>query len=183
MLNTNLLPKEETKNMRLERWSRGITFLAGGLSVVMLLGAALLLPSFLPLFFEKKELERFLILEDENAKKRGIKDEVERVQEAKNKLLTIWNFVDSPPKASPVLDVFFEVDNSLPGITLISFNVSDAGKIFVNGLAKSREDLLEFESRLKQSGKFTSVYTPLPTIVRGAENFSTQLQLKPNFSL
>ena len=52
MLSINLLPEEKKKIIGLEKWRRLAIFFAAALSIVLIFGEVLLLPSFLPMFFE-----------------------------------------------------------------------------------------------------------------------------------
>lgn len=52
------------------------------------------------------------------------------------------------------------------GMQITSLNVMKDGKILLSGIARQRNDVLTFQSRLEQSGEFTDVKSPISNILQ-----------------
>lgn len=175
MLNINLLPIAERKSIRLEQWRRFLFFFTILASVVLIFGSVLLFPAFLPMFFEKRELEKFLKMEEENYKKLKIDQALTEIKSLKSQLAIIKNFVSLSPKASPLVEEIMQVAGSEVKIRQIS--ISGSGTISISGTALGRRDLLAFEEALRRSPSFEQVSSSLSDIIRGAASFTIQGQL------
>ncbi|MBI2640412.1 MAG: hypothetical protein HYW91_00825 [Candidatus Sungbacteria bacterium] len=182
MFTINLLPQEEKRLVRLEEARRIIRFFAGGLISVLFIGSALLAPSFLPLFLERRELERSLQLEKEAGQALNVAEATARLRAFKSALFSIKAFVQTPPRASEILEDLFR--QSRDGITIVNITIKKGGDVILTGTAESRDNLLRFEKNLRDSGKFQEISSPLSNIIRETNiNFTMKGKLKPAFSL
>ena len=176
MLNINLLPIAERKSIRLEQWRRFLIFFTILASVVLVFGSVLLFPAFLPMFFEQRELQKFLKIEEENYKKLKIDQALTEIKSLKSRLATIKNFVSSPAAASPILEEVMQIAGA--GVNIRQVSVSGSGTISISGTAMGRRELLIFEEALKSSPRFEQISSPLSDIIRGAASFTIQGHLK-----
>lgn len=182
MLTTNLLPTEDKKLVRLEEARRLILFFAGGLVVVFVVSSILLSPSFLPLFFERKELERSLRLEEEAGRALGVAGARTRLSDLRAVISSVKLFVSGTAGASQILEEFWQ--QSRDGVQLSNVTLKKSGEAILTGTAQKRSDLLRFEKNLRDSGKFQDLSSPFSNIVREANiNFTLQGKLKPAFGL
>ncbi len=181
MLSINLLPQDERESVRLEKWRRMVIFFSGGLVLILVFGLALFLPSFLPLLFEQKEINRLSSAEEDAMQKVKTQEALAQAQQLKGRVSIIKSFVTSPVKASLILEYF--TANDFQGIKIQYVSLNKNGDLNLTGTADSRRHLLDFEDSLNQSGKFMNVYTPLSNIVRGLESFNLRAKVKPEFGL
>lgn len=74
-------------------------------------------------------------------------------------------------------DVFEEISLIIPdGVVLDSIQRNKDGKVFIRGVAASRDDVLSFQSRLDDLEFFTPINAPLSNILKKADiefNFET----------
>lgn len=176
MLGINLLPIAERKHVRLEQWRRLLIFLTLFAGIVLVFSSVFLLPSFLPMFFEQRELQRFIKLEGENYKNLKIDKTLGEIKSLKSKLALIRGFIEKPYQTSLIMEDILQMAGPKISIRQISF--SDSGTVSINGTATSRKDLIFFEDTLKNYSRLTQISSPLSDIVRGAASFTIQGQLK-----
>lgn len=177
MLKTNLLPEKEKKIIKLERTRRALIFFAAVASLIFLLGSLLLLPSYLPAFLERKELERSLEWEKKVSSELGITDLITQVMTIKKTVDSIHAFVSNPPRTSALFSQFFA--NSGPEIDITNLDISHKGDILIQGKAKTRKGLLEFEQKLREDGLFQNISSPLSNIIQETNiNFTIQGNLE-----
>lgn len=182
MLTTNLLPIDDKKLVRLEEARRLILFFAGGLVVVFVVGSILLSPSFLPLFLERKELERSLRLEEEAGRALRVAGTMARLRDLRSAISSVKLFLGRSGGASKILEEFWQ--QSRDGISLSNVTLKKSGEAILTGTAQKRSDLLRFEKNLRDSGKFQDLSSPFSNIVRESNiNFTLQGKLKPAFGL
>lgn len=182
MLTTNLLPIEDKKLVRLEEARRLILFFAGGFVAVFVVSSVLLSPSFLPLFFERRELERSLQLEEEAGRALGVAGTRTRLSDLRMVISSVKLFVSRTTGASQILEEFWQ--QSRDGVQLSNVTLKKGGEAILTGTAQKRSDLLRFEKILRDSGKFQDLSSPLSNIIRETNiNFTLQGKLKPAFGL
>lgn len=181
MLSINLLPKEDKDKFYQEVWRRFILFFAMSLAFIFIFGSALLLPTLLPVFFERREFTKYLVTQNDTYQRLKIGEELQQAEVIKNNLQVVKDFVSQDFKASPILD--YLAGGSFPGIKILVVNVTKTGGISMAGTTEGRRELLDFEDTLRQSGKFNDVYSPLPNIVRGSNDFTVQAKVIPPFGL
>lgn len=183
MLATNLLPPERKKLIEWEMTRRLSLFLALGFSLVFLAGAVLLLPSFVLLYFEERSLEDAAVLEKQASTDLRVDEVFSRAQAVRSALSLVSTAVSEGPRASKIIEEFSE-DAGAAGITLTSLVSKKDGSITLVGIAPGRRDLLDFEKRLRDSGKFQEINYPLSSILPGTNiKFTFQGKLKPPHGL
>ncbi len=182
MLTINLLPSQERKIVEFAKTRRVMAFLAILASTLFLFASSLLLPSFLPLYFERRELERSLVLERMASAALKVDETVVRIRALQSVISTAKNSLSAPLKASFILDSILErLGNA---ITLTKLTVLKEDTIFLTGSAKTRRDLLNFEKMLRDSGQFQDISSPISNIIRDVDiSFSIQGKIKPASAL
>ncbi len=188
MLSINLLPEEKKKIFGMEKWRRLIVFFTVAIAVILIFGEVLLLPSFLPMFFEQRELNRFTVLEQEIRRKLKVDENLKTNLTLKKEIDLLQKLVSSPAWATPLLEDVLALPNfsdknlggqaQKSGVELLQISVTRDGRVTINGLVKNRRNLLDFEEYLRSLGRFSDVYSPLSSLVRGATDFSIQARLK-----
>ena len=173
----NLLPINEQKSIRLEQWRRLLVFFTFLGGIVLVFASVFLAPSFLPMFFEQRELQRFIKLEKENYKKLKIDQTIREVKSLKSKLALVKGFAQTSSEKSLLMEEIIRMAG--PKINIRQINFSDGGAVSISGTALGRKDLLLFEDELKKSDRFEQISSPLSDIIRGAASFTIQGQLKP----
>lgn len=182
MLTINLLPSEEKKFVKLEETRRIILFFMGGLVIMFVIGSVFLSPSFLPLYLERKELERSLRLEEEARAALKVDEVFGRIRRFESAISSVRNFARVSPRASEILEELLAYAGS--SILLDNVTVKKGGETILTGRAVARRDLLQFEKNLRDSGKFQEISSPLSNIVRETNiNFTLQGKLKPAYGL
>lgn len=149
-----------------------MVFLSILLGIVLIFASVLLLPSFLPMFFEQRELQRFIKLEDENYKKLKIDQTVKEVKSLNGRLASIKSFIQTSSQTSMLIEEIKQMAG--PNISIRQINLSDGGAVSISGTALGRKELLLFEDELKKSGHFDKISSPLSDIIRGAASFTIQ---------
>lgn len=182
MFTINLLPQEKKKYLRLEEKSRLILLFAIGFAAALGIGSVLLLPSFLPLYLEGFELKRAIALEEEASRRLGIDLTLARLRKAQTTAGAIKKFVQTPPRSSDVLEHLFGEAGG--GIRLDAVTVKKDGLVALAGRAVKRDDLLKYEKRLRDSGRFQDINLRLGDILREENiDFTLQGKLKVMYSL
>ncbi|QQG45576.1 MAG: hypothetical protein HYW89_01465 [Candidatus Sungiibacteriota bacterium] len=175
MLTINLLPPEKKRAVRLEEKGRLLRLFALGAAAAFGVGSVLLIPSFLPLYLEQKEVERSLILEEQASRKLGIDITLARIHKMRTSADAIKSFTQTPPRASSFLDFLFGEAGG--GIKLEAVTVKKDGLVALVGRSRTRSDLLSYEKRLRDSGRFQEITLRLSDILR-EENIDFTLQGK-----
>ena len=93
----------------------------------------------------------------------------------------VENYVSAPPKASAILADL--LSQQRPGVDITSIDINKTGTMTLQGTVDSRDTLLKLQDDLRQSGHYTSVYSPLSNIVRGSAAFYIQAVVKPPYGL
>lgn len=181
MLTINVLPEQEKAAIRLEKWRRIAIFLSGILGMALIFGLTLLTPSYLPLSFQRQELQRALHVEQEAATAKNTDQIRTEVGMVRNTIAAINQAINAPARASEIIEVAFQ---PVQHITVVSIATEKSGTIAITGIAKTRNDLLDYEQHLRESGKFQEITAPLSDIVQETNiNFTFQGTLKPQYSL
>lgn len=181
MLSVNLLPEGEKKFLRFEKWWHICRFLLAGIAAVLIVGLILMLPAFLPVWLEKTELERSLVLEKEASKNLKVPETMREVKILRGRMTLIKNLTQSPSRASDSLDDI--LNNRILGITLTTVSIKADGSFSLEGFAQSRRDLLNFQEKLQKYDHLQRVTSALSSLVRGASSFSLQGKFKPPYGL
>lgn len=180
MLNTDHLPQTEKKILRLEEWRRVILLLSTLLGSILAIGLVLLAPSFLPLYFQGKDLSRGLEAEKKAFALVDTAETTDKIRYLKQSIPDLKASVSQESNAYETLDT---LSPQMEGIAISSVTVNKTGDIAIQGKAATRSDLLAFESRLRESGKLQKIFTPLSNIIRETNiTFSLQGKLKPQYA-
>ena len=181
MLTINLLPAEEKKLIAIEEWRRISQFFGIGMAGVLLAGIAIFLPSYVRLFLHAQDLERALRFEEEASKELEVQQIIARASEIRTVFDSVRTFLNDGARGSGIMEFFFD---DTPGITVLSIGVHKDGIIALAGFSRSRRNLLDFEKKIRDSGRFQELSFPLSNIVK--ENnfrFSMQGKLKSSYGL
>ncbi len=182
MLTTNLLPLKQKKDLRLEEIRRLLHFFTAALFGVLVLAIFFLVPSFVELLFEKRELTRLTLLELEANRRLKIEDILGEIKNLQTSIETVRSRILKPAIATETLELLNR--HAARGLTLISVSVKKDGNFFLTGIAPTRSLLLDFEKSLRDSGRFQEISSPLSNIVKETNiNFTLQGKLKPQFRL
>lgn len=181
MLFVNLLPREEQYAVRLEETRRTIVVFALLAASALAVGFVFLVPSFLVYTFVERELIRGLKAEEEAFERQASRNTIPKAQSALEAISEIRSYAASPPRASALLERFFDPETE---INVISLLIRKDGTVFLSGHAATRNQLLQFEEALRSSNRFHEVALPLSNIVRERDiQFTVQGKLKPEYGL
>lgn len=181
MLTVNLLPPEEKKIIWTEETRRLVLFFAIISGSLLALGSILLLPSLLPLFFEKQVVNQNLTSIEESATNLKVEKVLAEGRRQKEIISSLKKLISSAPKASPLLEKILKTP--APGVNISYLTISKKGTV-LTGTATTRRNLLNFEKTLRDSGIFQGISSPLSSIIRETNlDFSIQGELKPPYGL
>lgn len=180
MLTTDHLPQAEKNILRFEEWRRVILLLTVLIGSVLTIGLVLLVPSFLPLYFQGQELSRGL----EAQKKAFALVDTAHISDTMRALKqTIPDLKASVSQESKAYETLNTLAPQMEGIAISNVSVNKTGDIAIQGKAATRDNLLKFEERLRESGKFQKIFTPLSNIIRETNiSFSLQGKLKSQYA-
>lgn len=182
MLTINLLPLSERSRVRAEELSRMVRFFGSVLMLSFIVAAVFLSPSFLPMIFEERELERSLALLEERAENTKSREITANARSVSKTLSEVGSAFERRARVSSIFSMF---SDELPsGIEVLNLTVKENGEVVVSGRAATRREILQFEDVLRKSGRFESLITPLSNIIRNTDiPFTIQGKLKPEFRL
>lgn len=165
MLNLNLISQADKDVFRYLRYQRAAIYLGGIAGVVIAVFAVLLLPSFLFLNFQRKEILRSLQVEEETVRTFGV-DAIERNIRAANAraALVVEDERLAGNRASEFLEAFSSVAVSVK-ITRMQLDF-DGRRIAVDGIAPTRNSLLAFQRSLEERGLASGISAPLSNLVK-----------------
>jgi|SRR3989338_6586838 len=178
MLTTNLLPQKDKKTIELVKTAKIPRIAAVFICGLLVANAVLVLPTLLPLFFERTELKRELATGQEAQKKFQVSARSKELKALAATLREIRIYASQPHYQSKILDALANHKNA--GISLETITITEAGGVLLNGKADTRKTLLEFENALKNSPYLDTISSPLSNVIRESNiNFSIQGNLKP----
>lgn len=181
MLTTNLLPPQEKTVIEWEKAQRVVRYFSFVFSLVFIIGVVFLLPSFLPAFFEEKELERSLLIERNASQKLGVGESLNRAKHLKAILASVRRQAAKPLTASSFLIELLKESDS--DIDLTSISLEKDGSVRMAGNARTRRGLLDFERRLRDSGKLQEISSPLSNLIRETDiNFTIRGKINVKYS-
>lgn len=181
MLSINLLPVQEKKIVRYEDLLRIMAFFTMGIVVVFGSGAIFLLPSYLPLYLEHRELARTLHIEEGASQQLQVTAIVKKIKNLETTLNDITAFTKQSSRASKLVKSIFP---KTEGIQLNTLTIKKGGDVVMNGFAKTRDNMLTFETFLRKGGIFQEITFPLSNITKQFDiNFTLQGKLKPEYQL
>lgn len=180
MLSTNLLLEEEKKAIILEKSFRIIKFFGISISGTLIIGITLLSPSYLPFYFQNREFTHQLSVRQEAAKKI---DEAKIIWDALQLQGAITSLRQNADNANIALDMLDLLTAQQAGIVVTDFTIQSAD-VTISGHAATRNDLLAFEQRLRDSSRFQDIASPLANIIQETNiKFGFKATLKAQFAL
>ncbi len=181
MLTTNLLPPEEQKVITTEKWLRVIRFLGFAGSGMLIIGITLLAPSYLPLYFENRELIHSLALQREAMEKIDANRVMQDAMTIQSTIASLRKSTERPALSLAMFDLFAAPQR---GIMITSFAIDNNRNVSFSGNAMTRDDLLRFEQYVRDSARFQDITSPLANIIQEANiSFNFQATLKPGLTL
>lgn len=180
MLNTNLLPVQEKKLIRLEEIRRIIRFFALFEIAILIIGSVFLTPTYFPLFFERRELENTLLFTQQASKDLRVTETISQAGQLKAQINSLAVLLQNSQKTSLLLEKIF-FDNG--DVNLNNMNIKN-NTVSLSGFARTRNDLLGFEKKIRNADIFEEVSFPLSNIIKEINiTFTVQGKLKPKYSL
>ena len=181
MLCINLLPEQEKKTIAFEQWQRIIRFFGISVSMVLLIGIALLAPSYLPLYFQRNALQYSLAIQQDAAKRIHANTIAQDSLRIKSIISSLRPYSDIQNNALTLFDLLLTHQS---GIIITSFSIDKSAHVSLAGNASTRNNLLLFEQRLRDSAQFQDIASPLANIIQEANiNFTFNATLKPSYAL
>lgn len=162
----NLLPRTTKRFFATQYYFTLTTVFVSLLSLVIILGGALLIPSYFLARAEAESAERYLSALEETV---GLRERA-GVSETMRRLSERVGILSSFENGRPTADIMVEIDRHLPsrvflqGVS-VTHSGSRAGEVTLVGIADSRADLLSFSDALKSSSLFNSVAVPVNQLV------------------
>lgn len=178
MLNLNLLPPRHRENIAFEMRARAVLAVGSGLILVALAAAALLLPTFFLLVFQKNELEREVKLERQQGQRAGVPEEAERIERLNSLARVVLN---QETESLPVFPIFEAVFRDVPpALRLESARFRSAEKeVVIAGFAPTRLAMLEFLRALENNPRVAKISSPVTNIIKEADiKFSVTVIVK-----
>ncbi|MDP3769678.1 MAG: hypothetical protein Q8R40_01905 [bacterium] len=181
MLDANLIPEEQKKIIASEQWLRVVRFFGIGAITILIIGIALLAPSYLPLYFQSRELKRDLDIRQEGGKKINADEIVAVVSKVQSIIGSLRQSAVNPAGALGIFDL---LTANQQGVNISAFNIDKLGNLYITGHANTRADLLAFEQRLRDSSRFQDITSPLANMIQETDiTFNFKGTLKSNYAL
>ncbi len=183
MLKLNLLPPAEKKKLKLAELQKRIYLLFLWLGAILIVFIALLIAAYFNLEIILNEQEDLIIEREADQKNQEIALIKQRVDQVSQRLSVVDNKQQGFISWTSAL---LGLSRIVPdGVYLTGFNYQKTGgKLDISGHARTRDDLLLFESRLEQSDYFAEVESPLSNIIKQTDiNFSFSLRPLQYFEL
>lgn len=164
VLNLNLISREDKDMFQFLRYRRAVLYVGGVVGAVMVVFIILLIPSFLFLNFQRKEILRELAVEEEASRALGVEGIERRTLALNETIRRIHIFEDDEYRASRMLEEFASLAGAVKiGTVKIDFS---AGSIEIDGVAPARNALLAFERVLEESDFIGEVSVRLSDLVK-----------------
>lgn len=176
---SNLLPKNEQKNLNTEYSLRHISVVFFVISIILIVSFILLFPSYL--LSRVRETSVSLDLESikEITNAANPNDDITiRLRDAKDKARSL----QIAEKTQSVYEIFHGFENKSKAITLKEISYGKVGEditVAIQGRADNRESLTEFERQLKSNTAFASVNLPISNFAKEKNiDFAMNIVLK-----
>jgi len=181
MLDANLIPEEQKRIISSEQWLRIVRFLCFGASAILIIGIVLLAPSYIPLYFQNKELQRVFEVQQAAGQKINTDEISASVSKVQAVIISLKQSATNPTGAMGILDLLIA---NQQGININAFNINKIGNVYITGHADTRNNLLAFEQRLRDSSRFQDITSPLANIIQETDiTFNFKGTLKSNYAL
>ena len=175
----NLLPYDEIEKLGREHLGRFAVVAGLSLSGIVAIGLILLVPSYLFLLYEKRELGRELELTYRSLEM----SEVDYIEsEIANFNAALGIFEKNEREIRPVASILEKILSFRPDtmrFESIGYSRTKGERISVKGRVSSREVFLDFVARLETSGLFKKVDSPVSNLLREKDvDFSLILEIE-----
>lgn len=178
MLNLNLLPPEEKKNVAYVIRTRAVIAVAGATGAVIAMFIILLLPTYFLSKFQETDLLRSVEIERDAERRSGISKKAALIADANGKAGALIKEIG----AGGVREGLFEsVLKSVPaGIALYAINYSASDQqMSIEGFSPSRAAFLQFLRALESNPAVTKVSSPPANIIKESDiKFSLTLSIR-----
>ncbi len=178
MLQLNLLPEKEKKNIRLTRMLYLIKIYSQGIIFALLIFIIFLLSIWLYLNIQLKGLKQILNFQLQTPLGKKIQNIENAIQSANQKLSKL-NKIQSQQKTYG--SFIEELSRLIPSSSHLENLILDAKtkKITINGYAPTREDVLSIKQALENSPFFTDLEWPLSNLTQTSQiNFKFSFKIK-----
>lgn len=177
MLSINLLPPKEKEVVWLEETRRVVFFFTVFITIIMVIGSMLLIPSFLNLFLEQREFVALTKKEEKVSADLKVEEILAEAKKINLSVQALKEYLSEPPRASALFENLLATVNS--SIVISGLEIKKGGKIQVTGVAATRQELLGFEKRLRDSGLLQEISFPISNIIKETNiNFVMQGKTK-----
>ncbi|MDZ4299801.1 MAG: hypothetical protein U1A26_02680 [Candidatus Sungbacteria bacterium] len=178
MLTANLLPEAEQHVIARDHARRIIRLFSVALSVILALGAFLLVPSYFQLLLEERSFADATAREEEAQKKLGVRDTLVAARSAAAVITTARSFFTTTIPVSPLVEYFLR---QREGVVINAFSLKKDGSLSMSGVARVRRNLLALEEEFRNSDQFQQIHIPPGDIIQDQDiHFSLEAQLKPH---
>lgn len=176
MLNLNLLPVSQRKNLDYEINRRVVQFFGIWLSIIGVSFGIGLMPAYFFVSLLESEVERSLRVEESVAKAYGIGEIEDRIRAVNDRLGLILLREEKKRDPSPFITEVFS--RTPAGVSLARVTTSDSlSKAAASGKAQTRSALLQFVSSLRSSSRVKSVSSPVANIIKEEDiEFSLEIE-------
>jgi len=176
MLAANLLSAKEKKLVKFEEYRLTVRFFGAGVAVVLTIGLISLAPSYVFLSAEKKNLEETSVAEAAFAQKLKLGEAFSNATRVQTLLAETGAFLGRPSRSSQLIKIFF---TDAAGVRVSRLAIDAQGSVMISGFAETRDDLLDFQKRLKDSQILETVVFPISDIIRSTDiHFTMNGKLK-----
>ena len=177
MLSINLLPIREREAVWLEETRRIVFFFAALVVIVLVIGSILLIPSFLTLFSSQRELTALVKKEERVSEDLGVEKILAKAKNTRSSVRSLKEYLVETPRAAVLLESLLSTVTS--AIVLSGLEVKKSGEVKLTGAAATRQDLLGFEKRLRDSELLQGISFPISNIIKETDiNFIMQGKVK-----
>lgn len=174
----NLLPSVNKQAVYKDLLFRQIRLLILLAVIIIAAGAVLILNSLVFLKIQAREVDRALSLENLNSETREAQ---ELEQNVKNLNALLARYSGFKSNQTGAVDALLELNKLIPsGASLQVLSFDNVGRrVIMSGVAASRNDIVIFEDRLKQSALFEKLESLLSNFLESANaNFSFTFYVK-----
>lgn len=164
MISLNLLPRERKELFRWRQYTKKIILNGGKLIFLLFCFFIPFLSIYIYLFGEINSLDSQIGLYENTANMRQLNSLEKSFKEINNMFVKINKISENQIYWTSVIE---ELTAIMPlNVQIISLQIEPDGKFIIIGNAATREDVLEFGKRLKNSTDFGDIQTPLDNLIK-----------------
>ncbi len=181
----NLIPKEDLEKIKTEYFRR-VVLVCG---IVLTLGISFASLLILPVYFSLNPISRELEAREEIAKKtlseQKTEESLKKIRQIEERARQIILSERKRPSPFLVTSEIAKSKNEGIAISNISYKNNNSSEeeisfeVIITGVAKKRENLVDFASKLKNNPRFKQVETPIISFLK-SEKADFQITLKTN---